>query len=248
MRRINLPLILDTLFAGFCAFLLFFTILRFYTKNAVIALVFGIVACLLFGALCFLYIRIQQDKKYAISRNEREKRLLSLHLSLSSDGQVLNLLKSCFEEGAFLRGGKIICGEKRYFINFKMSNITEDEVARIIKFKGKGAPEKVLVCNKISPEAEELCISFNIEVMKIDDVYKMLEEKSLLPEKYLYEEKKKPNIFKRIKLRFNRKLTAPLFFSGCALLALSYFTFFPLYYIVCGGIMLILAAVALVFN
>ena len=41
--------------------------------------------------------------------------------------------------------------------------------------------------------------------------------------------------------RISRKLCAPLFWSGLALLGLSYFTFFPIYYIVSGGIMLIFA-------
>lgn len=54
MKRINLPLAADTVFAGACAFLLFFTALRYYTKNIAIALIFGIAACILFGALAFL--------------------------------------------------------------------------------------------------------------------------------------------------------------------------------------------------
>ncbi len=63
MRRINLPLILDTLFAALCAFLLFFTAMRYYTKSAAIALGFAICACILFGALSFLYISKKQNKK-----------------------------------------------------------------------------------------------------------------------------------------------------------------------------------------
>ena len=64
MRRINLPLILDTLFAALCAFLLFFTSIRYYTKNAFVALGFAIVACLLFGSLSFLYISKKQNKHF----------------------------------------------------------------------------------------------------------------------------------------------------------------------------------------
>ncbi len=88
--------------------------------------------------------------------------------------------------------------------------------------------------------------NFSIEIKQLDYVYALLEEKKLLPEKYIYEGAKKINVFKRIKMRFNRKICAPLFWSGAALLALSYFTFFPIYYIISGSIMLILAAVTLV--
>ena len=82
----------------------------------------------------------------------------------------------------------------------------------------------------------------------IDDFHDTLKQKNLLPEKYAYEEAKRTGLFKKIKSRFTRKLCAPLFWSGSALLALSYFTFFPIYYIVSGSIMLIIAAIALVFN
>ena len=67
MKRLNLPLVLDTLFAGACAFLLFFTSLRYYTKSAVIGLIFGVCAALLFGALAFLYISGKQNKSLLIA-------------------------------------------------------------------------------------------------------------------------------------------------------------------------------------
>lgn len=249
MRRINLPLILDTLFAAFCAFLLFFTALRYYTRNAYLALGFAIAAFLLFGALSYLYISKKQNKKLLISRDEKQKKLLSLHLSLSSDESVSKLLAECLkrnDETFEIKNGTIVIGNCTYFYNFKMQPISEDDVAKVIKINCDG--EKVILCNRISAEAMILCESFLIEVKQIDYVYNLLKEKQLLPEKYVYEGQKKPGIFKKIKARFSRKICAPLFWSGLALLVLSYFTFFPLYYIISGGIMLILSAVTLVLN
>lgn len=246
MKRLNLPLILDTVFAALCAFLLFFTAIRFYTKNAVIGLVFGVAAGLLLGALAFLYISGKQNKSLIISKDEKEKKLLSLHLSLSRDEDIKNLFKKCLGEDAKIRGKRVICGGVSYFFNFKMQPLSEDDIAQVIKFKCDG--EKKILCVNPSPEAALLASNFAIEIIGINGVYPMLKESGLLPEKYVYEEPKKPNVFKRIKARFSRKLCAPLFWSGAALLALSYFTFFPLYYIVSGGIMIILSAVALVFN
>jgi hypothetical protein len=246
MRRLNLPLVLDTVFAAICAFLLFFTAIRFYTKSAVVGLIFGICAALLLGALAFLYISGKQNKSLLLSKNEKEKKLLSLHLSLSRDEYVLNLIKKSLGDEAKIRGKRVICGGVSYFFNFKMQPLTEDDVARIIKFKCDG--EKKIYCIKSSAEAAFLAGNFAIGITCIDEVYEALKKSDLLPEKYVYEEPKKKSLFKRIKLRFTRKLCGPLFWSGAALLALSYFTFFPIYYIISGGIMLILSAVALVFN
>lgn len=245
MRRLNLPLILDTLFAAICAFLLFFTAIRFYTRNSVIGLVFGIVAALLFGALGFIYISRKQNKSLLISHTEKQKKLLALHLTLSSDAYVRDLFSKCFENSEIC-GKRVICGGVSYYFNFKMQHLSEDDIAQIIK---EDIPEsKAIYCVKVAPDALILAENFGIKIIGIDEVYELLKSKELLPEKYIYEGKKRDNIFKRIRARFSRKLCAPLFWSGLGLLALSYFTFFPIYYIVSGGLMLILSATALVLN
>lgn len=240
---------LDTLFAALCAFLLFFTAIRYYTRNAILALAFAIVACLLFGALAFLYIGRRQNKRLLLSRDEKQKKLLSLHLSLSSDEYVCGLFEKCMPQDARaeIKGGKIFTESNAYFFNFKMQPLSEDDIARAIKCDC-GKKKKIIYCCRASHEAAALAESFLIDIRQIDGVYGLLKEKALLPEKYVYEGTKKIGFFKRIKARFTRKLCAPLFWSGAGLLFLSYFTFFPIYYIISGGIMLILSAAALVVN
>ncbi len=249
MRKINLPLVLDTVFTGLCAFLLFFTSIRYYTRNVYIALGFAIAACFLFGALSYLYISKKQNKKLLISKDEKQKKLLSLHLSLSSDEYISQLLAKGLESESGkpeIKNSKLIIGENAFFYNFKMQPISEDDVAKVIKVSSEG--KKTIICNRISAEALVLCENFLIEVKQIDYVYDLLKKKELLPEKYVYEGKQKLSMLKKIKARFSRRICAPLFWSGLSLLALSYFTFFPIYYIVSGGIMLLLSAVTLVFN
>ncbi len=241
MRRINLPLILDTLFFALCTFLLFFTALRFYTGNAVIALVLAISAGLICGALSYFYISRKQNKKLLLSRDERQKKLLALHLSLSSDEYILNVFKGCLGENARVRGKKVFTQDSANYFNFKMQPLSEDDIAAIIKHKFDN--KKKLYCTKVSAEAAYLAHNFGIEITDIDGVFKLLKEHDALPEKYLYEGRR-VGAFRKIKSRFNRKLSAPLFLSGSALLILSFFTFFPLYYIISGGIMLILSLAA----
>lgn len=237
-----MPLLLDTLFWGVCAFLLFFTAIRFYTRNAVISLVFGIAAAILFGTLGFLYIGRKQNAKILIAREEKQKKLLSLHLSLSPDERIRKLLKDCMGEDAKISGNRVLCGDTVCFYDFKMQALSEDDVASVIKRKGE---KKKLYCSAVSPEAAYLAKNFCIEIVTIGDFYDLLKEKDLLPEKYIFEDAPKAGFMARIKSRFRKKLCAPLFWSGAALLGLSYFTFFPIYYIVSGSIMIVLSAVAL---
>ncbi len=240
----NLPLALDTLFAGICAFLLFFTAVRFYTKSVALALVFGICAMLLFGALAYVYISKKQNKNLLLSRDEKNKNLLALHLSLSSDVYIKRLFKNLWGSEAKISGQKIVAGDTANFFCFKMEPLTEDDVAKVIKYRFDG--KKHIYCAKSSAGAAALAANFLIEITGIDGVYSALKENNLLPDKYVYEGPEKVGPLKKIKARFNRKLCAPLFWSGAGLLALSYFTFFPIYYIVSGSLLLILSAAALV--
>lgn len=245
MKKLNLPLILDTLFSAAAAFLLFFTSIRYYTKSPVVGLIFGICAALLFGALGYLYISRKQNKSFIITRDEKAKKLLSMHLSLSSDRYIVNLFKSCFES-AKIRGKRLICEGQTLFFNFKMQPLSEDDVAGVIKCKCDN--DKALYCISLSPAATSLAAAFSIKCVGIDGVYALLKEKNALPEKYVYEEPPKIKLRQRIKSKFSRKLCAPLFWSGLSLLLLSYIAFFPVYYIISGGIMLILSAVTLAVN
>ncbi len=245
MRRLNLPLILDTILLGLCAFLLFFTAVRYYTESATLALFFGISASLVCGALGFLHISRKQNAKLLISRDERHKKLLALHLSLSSDGYVKRLLKGLLGDEAKINGSRIVCDGKTFFYDFRMRALSEDDIAKIIK---RGGEHKILYCTAISPEAAVLADNFLIEVRTIDRLFSELKDKDMLPEKYVFEGAPKASVLQKVKSRFKRKLCAPLFWSGTALLALSYFSFFPVYYIVSGSIMIILAAAALIVN
>lgn len=241
-----MPLLADTLFAGVCAFLLFFTAVRFYTESAAWGLVFGIAAMLLFGTLGYVYVSRKQNEKLLISRDEKNKKLLALHLSLSSDEYVTKLICSLLGEGARAGEQRIEYAGEGYYFNFKMRPLSEDDVAQVIKSRFAG--KKRLYCNRISPEGTALADNFNIGVTCIDEVYSALKCKNLLPEKYVYEGAPKVKLAQKIRARFNRKLAAPLFWSGAGLLALSYLTFFPVYYIVSGSLTLVLAVLAMVTN
>lgn len=223
--------------------MLFFTAIRYYTGSALLSLFFAVAAALLFGTLGYLYIGRRQRAKFLLSRDEKNKKLLSLHLSLSSDDEIKKLLKSYLGEGTKISGTRLICGENLFFFDFRMHPLTEDDVAKVIKRKGE---KKTLLCVAISPEGAQLAQNFSIEVRTIERLYGDFKEKGLLPEKYAFDGAPKLSLLRRVKNRFSRKLCAPLFWSGASLLFLSYFTFFPLYYIVSGSIMLILSAAALV--
>ena len=245
MKKLNLPLILDSFLCFTCGFLLVFTAVRFYTNSALFGVICGIVAALLIGGVAFFYISKKQNKSLVLNFDQKSKNLLKAHLALCSNEHITVLFLKLFGESAKTKNGKIVLDGKTLFFNFKFAPLNLDDVAPIIK-----SPEecKAVYCNEICADALNLLLTFEIKVLTVDKIYGLLKKADLLPKEYLFKERAKQSLANRIKLRFNRKLFAPLFWCGVALIGLSYFTFFPIYYIISGGVLLFIAGFLLVFG
>ena len=245
MKRVNFALVSDVLFFALCTFLISFTSIRYYTKNPVLSLILSLLAASAVGLLCFGILYRKRSKRLAAMLGENEKKSLSLHLSVCSYDYIKNLFLKALD-GTYDEGNHISDEERTYYFNFKMSPLSSDDIADVIKADSQKI--KCLFCSRIAPDALSLAKDFSIEVQTVGDVYVMLKNKDLLPEKYALGEVKKPNFFTRVKSRFTRRLCPSLFFGGMTLLFFSFFTFYPVYYIVMGAILTALSAVSLLFG
>ncbi|MCD8372703.1 MAG: hypothetical protein LUD27_05320 [Clostridia bacterium] len=243
--KINLPLIADTLFVGICTFLLVFTLARYYLKNAAISLICGIVGGVALAVAAFFYIRRRQNKKLLYGKEAEEKRKLAMHLCLLSCADACSLIIKA--TGGVKRGKRIESGEKIYFPVFKAEPCDMDDLMPLIRLAAADK-EKIFICNYIADNARKLAENCGIAVFDCGEVYKLLKKAEALPESYLYAEPQKLKLIKRIKLRFSRKLCLPAFWSGAGLMFMSWFTFYPVYYIISGAVLLVICVLAAIFG
>lgn len=245
MKKINFALVSDVLFFAVCTFLISFTAVRYYLKSAVTALIVALGCAAAAAAAAFLILLGKRKKKILGGQDERNKKSLALHLSVCDVPTVLNLFESALD-GTYIRGNRLCDGENLYFFHFKLSPVTPDDIAEIIKYKSP--KQKRLYCCEASPSAASLAEDFGIKIADIKDIYLMLKDKKLLPEKYALGDVKKQSVLQRVKKRFNRKLCPSLFLCGLSLLFFSFFTFYPVYYVISGGILTALAAVSVLIS
>lgn len=245
MKKINFALVSDALFFTVCAFILSFTAVRFYLKSALTALIIAL-GCSVAVLIISLFALISRRKKRLIaSVGESERKSLSLHLSVCSPYSVKQLFKNALD-GTYIEDSQLQDDEHAYYFNFKLSPLSADDIAEIIRYDEP--KRKCVYCCEIAPAALSLAEDFDIRVQTIGHIYALLKDKKLLPEKYAMGNVKKPNIFKRIKKRFNRKIAAPLFFCGLTMLFFSFFVTFPVYYTVIGGVLLLLSAISVLIS
>ena len=245
MKRLTFALISDVFFFTLCAFIISFTAIRFYTNRAATALVFAVIIALTVGVIAFFALLAKRKKLIISSLGESQKKSLALHLSVCGKNQILALFSNALD-GAYAQDNRLYDQDFRYFFNFKMSPLSADDIADVIRAEEE--KNKCVLCCDISPDAAALAEDFSIRVITIGEIYLLLKDKQLLPEKYALGKVKRPNVFKRIKKRFNRKLCPSLFFGGISLLFLSFFTSYHVYYVVSGAVLLTLSAASLLFN
>lgn len=230
MKKIDLPLWSDTLFFFICIWLTTLCLFRYYRLPLWVALILCTLCAIALTALFFFILYRKRRKKLLSGRDREEKEKLMLHLALSSEKSNRALLSPILET------------EETDFLFFTMQPLSADEIAGAIK-KTEGKAFTVY-CNELSPQAKELCERFMITTTDGTKIYTQLKEANALPEKYICGEKQKKTVGRTLRICFQKKNSRSFFVSGAALLLLSLFSFFPVYYIV-GGSMLLIAALCI---
>ena len=234
MKRF-VPLIADAVLAAVCAFLLFFTLVRFYFSTAA-GLAAGIIGGLAAGAGAFAYIAAKQSRSASLSAGKREAEKLAVHLACIPQSEAEELFMRCLDEPE-QKDGRIECEGEAYFTKFCMEPCNRDDLLPAARFKTD--KKKYFVCNAATAACAEFAADCGVEIICADGVYERLKARGAV---------KKVKFFARIKSRFTKKLCLPSFASGAALLFFSYFTYYPIYYIVAGSLLLLLCLAAAVFG
>ena len=75
--------------------------------------------------------------------------------------------------------------------------------------------------------------------MRADEIFSLFERTGTTPERLICGEIPRPKLKARLRRVFSKKNARPFFTGGILLLFMSLFTFFPLYYLITGSILLL---------
>lgn len=239
MKRTKFALLSDAVFFTVCAFFISFTLLRYFFKSATTALLISaLLSCAACAASLFILLS-GRNKALDGSARKREVQTLSLYLSLCGGREIAGLFSAAIPK-ARACGNHVEDDENYYRFIFRLSPVTCDDVAAFIRLKT--SKKKVIYCCDISAEARALCDDFAIKAECTDGAYRLLSKADMLPEGRAKFAAKRQNVFKKIGGRLNKKTYFTLLLCGAFLCAYSFFTFYPLYYVICGCATVALAA------
>ena len=265
MKRFDLPLWSDTVFVFSAVFLLFFCILRFYLNGLWAAALCALASGGAAGALFFFFLRARRTKRHASEGEKAEIGKLAFHLAMDSPEHNAALIAKCLtlehereepggeppplrgtgtagaapEPFAHIRGGRIDTEKGSTYLKFQFEAVTADELSPFIRAEGE---QKTVLGSAFTDEAQKLAAAFGVTLKDAADVYTLVKDSGCMPEKLIAPPEQKRGFRAKLSFRVRRSAWRGYLFSGAFLLLFSLFTVFPVYYVVSGGILLVVAA------
>ncbi len=238
-----IPIVSDAAVAALCTFMLAFTFVRYHFGNTY-GLIAALPAALAAGTLVFLYKGRKRKRALDTAAMSAGAEKLAAHLALLGPEESAALFARGLD-GAKPDGSVAETDRGLYFCSFTPE--PADRNALLTAIRHRTEKKKHFVCCTATQECARLAEETGIELICAEEIYGLLKEKDALPGKYLLE-KPKSGMFSKIKGGFSRRLCMPAFWSGAAMLFFSYFSFYPVYYIVSGSLLLVLCAAAAIFG
>lgn len=238
-----IPIVSDAAVAALCTFMLAFTFVRYHFGNTY-GLIAALPAALAAGTLVFLYKGRKRKRALDTAAMSAGAEKLAAHLALLGPEESAALFARGLD-GAKTDDSVAETDRGLYFCSFTPE--PADRNALLTAIRHRTEKKKHFVCCTATQECARLAEEAGIELICAEEIYGLLKEKDALPGKYLLE-KPKSGMFSKIKGGFSRRLCMPAFWSGAAMLFFSYFSFYPVYYIVSGSLLLVLCAAAAIFG
>ncbi|HIR99386.1 MAG TPA: hypothetical protein IAB42_03225, partial [Candidatus Coproplasma avistercoris] len=238
-----IPIVSDAAVAALCTFMLAFTFVRYHFGNTY-GLIAALPAALAAGTLVFLYKGRKRKRALDTAAMSAGAEKLAAHLALLGPEESAALFARGLD-GAKPDGSVAETDRGLYFCSFTPE--PADRNALLTAIRHRTEKKKHFVCCTATQECARLAEETGIELICAEEIYGLLKEKDALPVKYLLE-KPKSGMFSKIKGGFSRRLCMPAFWSGAAMLFFSYFSFYPVYYIVSGSLLLVLCSAAAIFG
>lgn len=236
MKKINITVITDGAFALFSAFIISLCVMRYFRISYPAAIISSALIGVAVSVPVFYILYTIREKKILRRADEQEKNKLMLHLALTKQQDVVNMLCSMRDIIHNIKYFYVECGDDVLYPAFTVEPLGADKIAEIAKkFSDKNL---TVYCGALSHSAKKLCDELKIKTVTGDEVYLKMKEKNLLPEKYICDVKKRT-----LKEKFSSAAAGtnsrPFITGGLGLMIFSLFTIFPVYYLISGIILFV---------
>lgn len=250
MKTIKLSIIINTFFIFFTLLFSFYAIF-FYNDNGFLASILLSALIAVIFSLGYVITAIKRGD-FIESKYDAENLLNSFNyfLFLKTKSEILKLLEDYFLQKkvktTILENSILITkSNTEIFPIIKPEIITLSEIIEIRK-SVKQSNKVIILAVDFSSEATQIIKKLNLDItlLKTSELYKSLSELNILPEIKIYNEPKTKlnleNFFKKLFAKNNAK---KFLITGILLTIMSFFTFYPIFYLIIGTSLMLTSVV-----
>ena len=211
----------------------------------ILSLTLSSILSVLISSLYVIYVLLKTEKTKTEIYNEEEFKRFKYLLLVSTELENVKTLKELYlikgeKVEAFSDRLSVVSLSEEIFPIIKLEPLSVLEVLGLIKKTKENFITSILVVT-LSEELETLVkeMNLNVKFLKVEEMYllyKKYGENIKLPNIVKIKENKLSNYYKKI---FTKKQSKKFLFSGIIITISSIFSFYPLYYIIFGGILMI---------
>lgn len=249
----RLSTVSDSLLYAFIFFCLFLTTIGRNLRPMPTRLFVAILISLPVLFAVYSYRQYKDMKSYYFKKDEKECEKNITSLCFMNDGDLFNYFE------ALLKKAQIVytVSKNRLLINGKYMlhlHFTLDELEQTVVAKAFINTPKEYVCAVLGNAFSQKCkdlesrLRGRIVLIGAKEVYLLMKQNSFYPKSVLEEEKTGGKFIKNLKASFTKKRAKRFALTGCALLFMSLIVFYPVYYIVAGCLLILIAIFLLFFG
>ncbi len=247
MKNFKASIFFDCFFIFISAFFFSFAIIRYNRVNFTPSLIFSVLIALVLSLSYLIFIILK--KQSAFYKEEEINRINSLLTELCFMGEdaLLELFYKFYKKqglNAEIINDAIILKDikSQVFISFTFEKTTAKDIINFYKNTKKGY-KTVVLANDYTEEGKNLLSSFaiRIKLFSLNDVYSSLKKENLLPQITVSKNVSIKNRKEKLKGFFVKSNSKKPLFYGIVILLLAPFSFYPIYYIVFGCLLLTLS-------
>ncbi len=254
MKNLKLSVFLDTFFVFIATLLLFYGIFLYGVGGFFIALILPTVIAITISS-AFIIISLIKNEK-SIKNNDEKLNLKSFNytLMLTPKEEIINL----FSDYYFKKNIKVVERDSYIILeeeNVKIVPIFDRETVTLIdilnvakNFNGKlktvvfGINFEDNLLNFILETGLDITLKSSLEL------YNLLKEENILPKSITLKKIEKQRLIYVFKEVFTKKQAKRFLITGGIIILASFFSFYPLYYIIFGGTLIITSVILRIFG
>ena len=176
----------DILFAFFISTLSSLCLFRYLGAGTRGSLVLALLCGGLTACSVCAFLQSKRRSFFLKRTDEAKKTQLFTHLALLSDKAKTEFFEQTIQRGKRIAPLRIQTAEHLYFLCFRFSPVSADEIARLSRLKS--SKKKIVLCNRIDENAVALADNLGVGYQTAESVYQLVKDAGRLPEEFLGEE------------------------------------------------------------